>query len=73
VQSYYHADTVRYTSFCSEGDLIVIEVSAGAELLAAGHIHVYGVLRGGEAVRMAINKPVFLPAFRSRFNLPVII
>lgn len=30
-----------------EGDLIVIgQVSAGAELVAAGHIHVYGVLRG---------------------------
>lgn len=30
-----------------EGDLIIIgPVSAGAELLAAGHIHVYGPLRG---------------------------
>lgn len=30
-----------------EGDLIVIaQVSPGAELVAAGHIHVYGVLRG---------------------------
>jgi len=30
-----------------EGDLIVTSsVSAGAELVAAGHIHVYGVLRG---------------------------
>ncbi|OED49673.1 septum site-determining protein MinC [Endozoicomonas sp. (ex Bugula neritina AB1)] len=31
----------------SEGDLIVLgQVSAGAELLAGGHIHVYGPLRG---------------------------
>ncbi len=30
-----------------EGDLVIIgPVSAGAELLAAGHIHVYGPLRG---------------------------
>jgi septum site-determining protein MinC len=33
--------------YAKEGDLIVTaQVSAGAELMADGHIHVYGPLRG---------------------------
>ena len=42
------ADPVRGgQQIVAEGDLVVLApVSAGAELAAAGHIHVYGILRG---------------------------
>ncbi|WP_340146644.1 septum site-determining protein MinC [Halomonas sp. PA16-9] len=48
----------------SDGDLVVIgAVNAGAEVLAAGSIHVYGALRGRAlAVFMAISKRVFTAA-----------
>jgi len=55
--------------YAPEGDLIIMApVGAGAEVLAAGHIHIYGPLRGGRPGRRPRRQQCqyFLPITGSR-------